>query len=118
MDFYNNTADGSDRFLGFSPSLFTSSATTANPRPATPALAASIEAFKANRLVCSEILSIESAIWLISVTLSVNRTISLIIVAVISLVSPALRVNEFIAAFDSLLISTSVDLNQVIHKGF
>lgn len=37
-------------------SVRTSSATTANPRPCSPALAASIAAFKASRLVCSAIL--------------------------------------------------------------
>ncbi|MPN59169.1 hypothetical protein SDC9_206889 [bioreactor metagenome] len=39
-----------------SASFLISSATTANPRPASPALAASIDAFKAKRLVCDEIL--------------------------------------------------------------
>lgn len=36
--------------------LLISVATTANPRPASPALAASIEAFKASRFVCPELL--------------------------------------------------------------
>ena len=36
-------------------SCFTSSATTANPLPCSPARAASIEAFNANKLVWSEI---------------------------------------------------------------
>ena len=40
----------------------TSSATTANPRPASPARAASIAAFNANRLVCSAMLLITSII--------------------------------------------------------
>jgi len=35
--------------------LRTSSATTANPRPDSPALAASMDAFNASRLVCPEI---------------------------------------------------------------
>ncbi len=38
-----------------SDSFLISSATTENPLPASPALAASIAAFNANRLVCSEI---------------------------------------------------------------
>ncbi len=42
----------------------TSSATTENPLPASPALAASIAAFKANRLVWSEIA------WIVSSTLA------------------------------------------------
>jgi len=37
----------------FSASFLTSSATTANPLPASPALAASIAAFNARRFVCS-----------------------------------------------------------------
>ena len=38
-----------------------SSATTANPRPASPALAASMDAFRDNKFVCWEILRISSA---------------------------------------------------------
>ena len=43
-----------------------SSATTANPRPASPALAASIDAFNDNRFVRSAIRSIVSTMLLIS----------------------------------------------------
>ena len=45
--------------------FLTSSATTAKPRPTSPALAASIAAFNANKLVCSEIPLIVPIIWLI-----------------------------------------------------
>ncbi len=41
----------------------TSSATTAKPRPLSPARAASIAAFKANKLVCSAIEEIISNTW-------------------------------------------------------
>ncbi|MNI79730.1 hypothetical protein D3C73_1362060 [compost metagenome] len=44
----------------------TSSATTANPRPASPARAASMAAFNASRLVCSAMLRITLSTWLIS----------------------------------------------------
>lgn len=40
--------------LDCSASFFISEATTTNPFPASPALAASIEAFRERRLVCSE----------------------------------------------------------------
>ena len=46
----------SDASLDSSASFLTSFATTAKPFPASPALADSIEAFSARRLVCSEIL--------------------------------------------------------------
>ena len=41
-------------------------ATTANPRPASPALAASIEALRASKLVCAEMLAIVSVTFPIS----------------------------------------------------
>lgn len=50
-----------DSFVFWANSL-TSEATIANPLPASPALAASIAAFSANKLVCSEILLITSII--------------------------------------------------------
>jgi len=54
-------------FLAASPAspanFLTSSATTANPRPASPARAASIAAFRAKRLVCSAIPDIRSTIF-------------------------------------------------------
>ena len=46
-------------FLESSASTLISSATTANPFPDSPALAASIEAFNANRFVCSVISKID-----------------------------------------------------------
>lgn len=48
--------------LDCSANFLTSSATTANPLPCSPARAASILAFKANRLVCSVMLWIEAMI--------------------------------------------------------
>ena len=64
-----------------SASFLTSSATTANPLPASPALAASIAALRAKRFVCSAIVSIvfiislmfleESSISFIALTISV-----------------------------------------------
>ena len=45
--------------LDCSASFRTSSATTANPFPCSPARAASIEAFKASKFVCSAILEID-----------------------------------------------------------
>ena len=45
-------------FVVLSASFLTSSATTANPLPCSPALAASIAAFKASKLVWSAISSI------------------------------------------------------------
>ena len=46
-------------------SVLTSSATTANPLPCSPALAASIAAFNASKLVCSAIPLITSSTMLI-----------------------------------------------------
>ena len=47
-------------FAVCSASAFTSDATTANPRPASPARAASIVAFSASRLVCPAMVLISS----------------------------------------------------------
>ncbi len=53
-----------------------SSATTAKPFPASPALAASIDAFKANRFVCSAIEDIVPIILEISLVLLSNSIIA------------------------------------------
>ncbi len=63
--------------LALSPeSFFTSSATTAKPRPAGPARAASMVAFKARRFVWREIVSMVpaiSAIWRTAASSSPQR---------------------------------------------
>ena len=56
----------SDDSFDFSASFLISSATTVNPLPASPALAASIDAFRASKLVWSYIFFIKSVITLIS----------------------------------------------------
>src|SRR5699024_1984660 len=53
-----------------------SSATTANPLPSSPALAASIAAFRASKLVCS---AIEEIIWLTSLICSADSLVILFI---------------------------------------
>ena len=52
--------------------LFTSEATTAKPRPASPARAASMVAFSASRLVCEAMVWIRSTTTLIRVALSAS----------------------------------------------
>ena len=63
--------------LVISANFFISSATTANPLPCSPALAASIEAFKASKLVWLAILLIMLVILLISLKLLTNSLILL-----------------------------------------
>ncbi|MDK2799679.1 MAG: hypothetical protein PWQ70_1298 [Clostridiales bacterium] len=58
--------------LDSSASFLTSSATTANPLPCSPALAASMAAFSARRLVCSDMADMISVIPPISFTESVS----------------------------------------------
>lgn len=66
-------------FVDCSASLRTSSATIEKPLPCSPALAASIDAFKANKLVCSAIEFITSTIVLISFELSfISNIVSLL----------------------------------------
>jgi hypothetical protein len=57
----------------------TSSATTAKPRPASPALIAWIEAFRARMLVCSAMSLISSTMLPISCELSPSRLIRLLV---------------------------------------
>ena len=64
-----------DAFLVCSESCLISSATTAKPFPASPALAASIEAFNARRLVWLEISTIEPINPCTSSTFSVRLLI-------------------------------------------
>ncbi len=52
--------------------LFTSEATTAKPRPASPARAASMVAFSAKRLVCEAMVWIRSTTTLIRAALSAS----------------------------------------------
>ena len=59
----------------FAASFFTSSATTLNPFPNSPALLASIAAFRAKRFVCIAILEIEDKTCFVSVAFLVNSSI-------------------------------------------
>ena len=78
----------------WSASFLISSATTANPLPASPALAASMEAFKESRFVCSEISVIVSTNSLIisDSFLSSSILVSTLIVTSVVLVARSPRV--------------------------
>ena len=64
-----------------------SSATTAKPLPASPALAASIEALSESKLVCEEIALISSITLVISPITSARFSISELIVSEATIVS-------------------------------
>src|SRR5690606_1192032 len=68
-----------------SANFLTSSATTENPFPASPALAASMAAFKAKRLVCSAMVLMLSTIFSISSEFLFSLLISLYVSCVESL---------------------------------
>ncbi len=76
--------------LDWSASFLTSPATTSKPLPASPALAASIEAFKESKFVCSAISTITLTIFRISFISVFNSLISTTILFVTFLVSTAL----------------------------
>ena len=71
-------------FLLWSASFLTSSATTAKPLPASPALAASIAALSARRFVCSAIFSIDSTNKPISFVVLVSFSTTAKILSVVS----------------------------------
>ena len=73
-------------FPDCSASLRISSETTANPLPASPALAASIDAFKDKRLVCSAISLIVPMMLLIAIDSLFSSLISRMMVSVTSVV--------------------------------
>ena len=68
----------------------TCSATTAKPLPSSPALAASIDAFKASRLVCAVILEMVSANVEISFIQLVRLSIDFSVVLDVTLMEPIL----------------------------
>ena len=70
IDFTSSAISSADSLL-FSASLRTSSATTANPLPASPALAASIAAFNASKFVWAAMSVIISSVLAISSPLCV-----------------------------------------------
>jgi hypothetical protein len=80
--------------LEFSASFLISSATTANPFPCSPALAASIDALSAKRFVCSVILLIVSSILLIFADLDCSSNIASSIFIIDSLFSVVLTLRS------------------------
>ena len=100
-------------FIVFSANFRTSSATTANPRPDSPALAASIAAFSASKLVCSAISLITCKIPVIfsealasSPTLSDVLTTDLLKFSMLS--AAALRVVPLDSAVSFIFVTSSI----------
>ncbi len=105
-----------------SASFLTSSATTANPLPCSPALAASIAAFSASRLVCCAILPIVSAIiFMLSTTfpssmafsilfcfISYKFLVSVIAFSLLFLTSVALPLNSFALLLPSIAFEDNI----------
>ncbi len=81
-------------WMDSSASFLISIATTANPRPAFPALAASIDAFRDKRVVCSAISLIVSMIIPMDLDFSSRLSITSIILDVMVMVAPVLSFNR------------------------
>ena len=95
-----------DAFLVCSESCLISSATTAKPFPASPALAASIEAFNARRLVWLEISTIEPINPCTSSTFSVRLLITSTIILLASCTFCACSLSSTTIALLSLTVSS------------
>ncbi len=91
-----------------------SSATTAKPRPASPALAASIAAFRANRFVCSAISSIATTILPIFADLVSRAAISSAIFLVLAVLSLFVEANSSVTLTPSLFKAAIAKLSSCI----
>ena len=101
---------------------FTSLATTAKPRPASPALAASMVAFNANKLVCSAISSIRrTTCWMpvalvdrVSIILTVSWVLFLAASAILVERAACSEISEMDATISSAADATPLILCEVV----